>query len=224
MTITIADLTSNVETDTRNIVTGDGIFDNIMETATKHLTAQFNLNRITGVDYATVYLGVMQAALAQATAFTLGQASTNADIDLRLQQEITEFAQTEQVTKEAPASTSVIGIAKAFQTQQTTSLTAKTASETSLLFQKEVTEFAQTDQTAKTAPSASSVMGAQALLSVEQAKGFKWNADQKYLKTILDLKSINTSTAGVASTGVDAINEVGVNNINDRIDAAEPTG
>ena len=174
MPLTIADLTANVVTDSKFKVTGDGILDDIMETVTAHLSAQFSLNRITGTDYATVYLGAMQAAIAQAVQYTIGQAKSNA--------------------------------------------------ETALLFQKEITEFAQTDQLTKIPPTATSVMGAQADLSIEQAKGFKWNADQKYLKTILDAWSINITTAGVAATGVDAINEVGVNNINDRIDAGEPIG
>jgi hypothetical protein len=224
MTISIADLTSNVQTDTKFIVTGDGILDDIMETVNKHLDAQFKLNRIIGTDYATVYLGALQAAMSQAVAYTLGQAKANSDIDLILQKEITEFAQTEQLTKIAPTSTSVIGIQEALVIQQTASMAAKTVSETSLLLQKEITEFAQTDQSTKVAPSATSVMGAQALLSVEQAKGFKWNADNKHFKTITDMWSINTSTAGVAATGVDAINAVGVGNINDQIADAKPTG
>ena len=174
MTITVADLTSNVVTDSNYKVTGDGILDDMMETVTMHLDAQFKLGRITGTEYATVYLAAVQSVMAQAVQYTVGQAKANSEIDL--------------------------------------------------LFQKEITEFAQTDQLTKIAPSATSVMGAQALLSIEQAKGFKWNADQKYLKTILDAWSINISTAGVAATGVDAINEVGVNNINDRIDAGEPLG
>ena len=66
-------------------------------------------------------------------------------------------------------------------------------------------------------------MGRAAALSAEQAKGFKWNADQKYLKTLLDAWSINVSTAGVAATGVTAINETGTNNINTQITNAEPT-
>ena len=63
-----------------------------------------------------------------------------------------------------------------------------------------------------------------AALSAEQAKGFKWNADQKYLKTILDAWSINISTAGVPATQVAAINATGTDNINDHIANAEPTG
>tara|TARA_R110000787_G_scaffold70060_4_gene155750 strand:+ start:1516 stop:2046 length:531 start_codon:yes stop_codon:yes gene_type:complete len=173
MTVSIANLTTNIVTSATNVVTGDGVLDDMMETVNAHLAAQFNLGRITGTDYATVYLTAIQAALQQAVAYTLGIQKGNA--------------------------------------------------EESLLNQKEITEFAQTDQTSKTAPSVTSVMGAQAALSVEQAKGFKWNADQKYLKTILDAWAINTSTAGVAATTVTAINSGGVGtDLNQHIVDAEP--
>jgi len=174
MTLTIANLTTNVSTSATYEVTGDGVLDDLMETVNAHLDAQFKLGRITGTDYATVYLGAMQAAVQQAVAYTLGMEKTNAEVDL--------------------------------------------------LTQKGITEFAQTNQTTKVAADANSTVGKQQTLYGEQAKGFKWNADQKYLKTLLDAWSINISTAGVAATGVTAINEVGVGNINTQIANAEPTG
>ena len=174
MAITIANLTAGVSTDASNVVTGTGVLDDMMETVNAHMAAQFNLGRITGSDYATVYLTAIQATLQHAVAYTVGMQKGNA--------------------------------------------------EESLLLQKEVTEFAQTDRSTKVAPTTTSIMGAQAALSVEQAKGFKWNADQKYLKTILDAWSINISTAGVAATGVVAINETGTGNVNTQITNAEPTG
>ena len=174
MPLTIADLTANVTTSADNVVTGTGVLDDMMETVNSHLAAQFNLGRITGSDYATVYLTAMQATVQQAVAYTLGQAKTN--------------------------------------------------SETSLLFQKEITEFSQSEQTTKVAASTTSVIGRANNLSGEQAKGFKWNADQKYLKTLLDAWAVNISTAGVASTGVTALNITGTGNINTQITNAEPTG
>lgn len=170
MTITIDNLTKNVATSESNVVTGDGILDDLMETVTAHLEAQFKLGRITGPDYAKVYLGIMQSTLQAAASYTLGQEKANA--------------------------------------------------ESSLLFQKEITEFAQTDQSTKVAPTAASIMGTQALLSIEQAKGFLWNADQKYLKTLLDAWAINTSTAGVPNTGITAIQDSGMNT---QISNAEPS-
>ena len=173
MAITIANLTAGVSTDASNVVTGTGVFDDMMETVNAHMAAQFNLGRITGSDYATVYLTAIQATVQQAVAYTIGVQKGNA--------------------------------------------------EESLLFQKEITEFAQTEKTTKTAPTSTSVIGKANTLVTEQAKGFQWNADQKYLKTLLDAWSINISTAGVAATGVTAINESGTGNINTQIANAEPT-
>ena len=173
MAITISDLTAGVATDASNVVTGTGVFDDMMETVNAHMAAQFNLGRITGSDYATVYLTAIQAAVQQAVAYTIGMQKGNA--------------------------------------------------EESLLFQKEITEFAQTEQSTKVAPTATSVVGKADNLVSEQAKGFQWNADQKYLKTLLDAWSINISTAGVASTGVVALNTTGTGNINTQIANAEPT-
>ena len=44
---------------TNNVVTGSGVFDDLMEAVTTHLEAQYQLGRITGGDFATVYLGAM---------------------------------------------------------------------------------------------------------------------------------------------------------------------
>ena len=72
-TITNATLTQGSSlTVTNNVVTGSGSFDDLMEAVNIHLDAQFNIGRITGSDYATVYLGAMQAALQNSVAFTLG--------------------------------------------------------------------------------------------------------------------------------------------------------
>jgi len=276
MPLTIANVTNNSVIASDNTVTGDGIFDDLMETVNRHLEAQHNLNRITSVDYANVYLGALQTTLQQAVGYVLGQEKTNADVSLTTAQEtlaaaqtalitqqvLTEIQHTIKVTKDVIVSTNqgtllanqalsevanellidankllvdnkaATELAQELQIDaqtallgvQATSIVDKTAAEVSILGQKEITEFAQTGQTTKTPATSTSIMGAQSNLSIQQAKGFKWNADQKYLKTILDAWSINVSTAGVAATGVTAINEVGTNNLNDRIDAAEPTG
>jgi len=177
MALTNASLTlGSTLTVTNNVVTGTGVFDDLMEAVTTHLEAQFQLGRITGGDFATVYLGAMQSALQQSVAYSIGAEKTNAEVPLINQKQTTEYGQT-----------------------LTTSLTG--------------------------APSATSVLGKQINLYGEQAKGFKWNADQKYLKTLLDAWAINISTAGVPATNVVAINAGGVGvDLNDHIDNAEPTG
>ena len=64
----IKEFTNNVEIDTNTYtVNGDGIFDILMMTATKHLAAQYKANRIRQEDYANAYIDIykttMQAAL-----------------------------------------------------------------------------------------------------------------------------------------------------------------
>ena len=175
-TLTNATLTLGASlTVTNNVVTGTGVFDDLMEAVTTHLEAQYQLGRITGGDFATVYLGAMQSALQQSVAYAIGAEKTNAEV--------------------------------------------------LLITQKKVTEYGQTLQTTNATPNANSILGKQATLYGEQAKGFKWNADQKYLKTLLDAWAINISTAGVAATNVVAINAGGVGtDLNDHITNSEPTG
>jgi hypothetical protein len=175
MAVANTDLTqgSALTTSADYVVTGTGIFDDLMEAVNIHLDAQFQLGRITGADYATVYLGAMQSALQNSASFTLGKEKTNA--------------------------------------------------ESTLIAQKEITEYAQTQQTTKVAPNANSLAGKQANLFGEQAKGFQWNADQKYLKTLMDAWSINISTAGVASTNITFFHATGTGNLNTQITNAEPT-
>lgn len=175
MALTNASLTQGSSvTNTNNVITGTGVFDDLMESVTAHLEAQFQLGRITGGDFATVYLGAMQSALQQSVQYAIGAEKTNAEV--------------------------------------------------TLINQKEVTEYGQTLQSTKTTPNANSTMGKQVTLYGEQAKGFKWNADQKYLKTLLDAWAINVSTAGTAVTGVTALNTTGTGNMNTQITNAEPTG
>ena len=66
--INIEEFTHNVvKDDTTHTVTGEGVFDILMETATKHLLAQYEANRIRGEGYATayvqVYIETLKAAL-----------------------------------------------------------------------------------------------------------------------------------------------------------------
>ena len=154
---------------------GTGNFDQLMKVVTLHLEAQFNAGRITGTDYATVYLGALQSTLAQAVTFTLNMNKANNEADL--------------------------------------------------LAQKKTTEYAQTLVTGETTPNANSVTGKQITLFTEQAKGFKWNAENKYLKTLLDAYAINVSVSKVADSAT-AILQGGTatTSIKGVIDDMKPTG
>ena len=154
---------------------GTGNFDQLMKVVTLHVEAQFNAGRITGTDYATVYLGALQSTLAQAVTFTLNMNKANNEADL--------------------------------------------------LAQKKTTEYAQTLVTGETTPNANSVTGKQITLFTEQAKGFKWNAENKYLKALLDAYAINVSVSKEDDTDTPMLQGGSANtSIRGVIDDMKPTG
>ena len=160
---------------TGNSTDGTGNFDNLMKVVTLHLEKQFTDGRITGTDYATVYLGAFQSTLAQAVSFTLNMNKANEEADL--------------------------------------------------LAQKTTTEYAQTMATGANTPHANSIAGKQITLFTEQAKGFKWNADAKYLKSLLDAYAINVSVSKSDDTATKLLqggdSDIGIDKI---IDDMKPTG
>lgn len=62
-------LPMTVEQLTTGEVGGSGVFDKMMAAADAHLCAQHKANRITGGDYAKVYLGAIQTTMQQAIVF-----------------------------------------------------------------------------------------------------------------------------------------------------------
>lgn len=52
---------------------GTGVFDKLMYAVNKNIQGEYNKGRLKGADYATVYLGSMQATLAQAVQFLLNE-------------------------------------------------------------------------------------------------------------------------------------------------------
>lgn len=60
--------------------TESGIFDKLMKSINSNIEKQYLNNRITGSDYATVYLGSMQAALSQSIQFSLQEDLVEAQV------------------------------------------------------------------------------------------------------------------------------------------------
>ena len=58
---------------TEGTLLGTGVFDKLMATITVHLTEQHTKGRITGAEYASVYLGAVQSAMQQSVSFVLGE-------------------------------------------------------------------------------------------------------------------------------------------------------
>ena len=81
--VDITEFTRNVETrqnqDNEYYVVGDGIFDDLMETATAHLDAQYNNQRIRGELYATTYAEIYKATLEVAANLWIQKAKTQAE-------------------------------------------------------------------------------------------------------------------------------------------------
>ncbi len=77
---------------------GTGCFDQLMNTTKLHLVREYEDDRITKDEYSTVYLGAMQAVLAQSVQYLLNHQSAEkilAEIGLIRQKTATELAQTD---------------------------------------------------------------------------------------------------------------------------------
>ena len=79
--ITIADVTNITDENANN---GTGVFDVLMKSVEAHIESQYG--KITGSDYATVYLGSLQAVLAQSIQFVLQEEAAGLQADLIAEQ------------------------------------------------------------------------------------------------------------------------------------------
>ena len=62
---------------------GNGIFDVIIKAANENIKIQHKTSRITGAEYAEVYLGTMQSAISESMKFLLVKGITEKDIALK---------------------------------------------------------------------------------------------------------------------------------------------
>jgi hypothetical protein len=91
-------LRTPLNTLTTETVDGTGAFDVLMRATKKHLQEEFENQRITGSEYATVYLGALAAVLQTSIQFLLNEQQVNqiaAEIGLIRQKTVTELAQTD---------------------------------------------------------------------------------------------------------------------------------
>ena len=82
--IAITEFTANVKKveDDNGAVTGTGIFDALMNTATKHLQVQFDSGKISGELYANAYIQVYQVTLQTAKDIWLQKGISEAQLAL----------------------------------------------------------------------------------------------------------------------------------------------
>ena len=85
---------------------GTGVFDIIMKAANENIKIQSQTSRITGAEYAEVYLGTMQSAISEAMKFLLAKEITEKEISLKEAQIKTAYV--ERVIKDKEAA--VLGL------------------------------------------------------------------------------------------------------------------
>lgn len=62
---------------------GTGVFDIIMKAANENIKIQNQTSRITGAEYAEVYLGTMQTAISEAMRFLLNKDQSTKDLEVK---------------------------------------------------------------------------------------------------------------------------------------------
>ncbi len=162
---------------TTKVVNGTGIFDELMTAANAHLDSQFKNERITGTQYAEVYLGQLQAVLANAVQFLIERDKTylnnllvNAQINLAEKQIELAEKQLEQADKQLEL------LEKQIELQE---------AQADLARQKIKTEIAQIADTVD-GNAVVGVIGAQVALYKQQTTSYKRDSEQKVMKTLLD--------------------------------------
>ena len=78
--IVVSDIT-NGSLDANGDWVGTGIFDVLMSAVNKNIESQFNKGRIAGADYATAYIGAMNAVLAQSVEYVMKEKVSEAQVD-----------------------------------------------------------------------------------------------------------------------------------------------
>lgn len=174
---------------TRATLDGTGVFDVLMRANKAHLESEFLKNRIKGPEYATVYLGSMEAVLNASVQFLLQKDKNALEAELLEQQVLVAKAevlkanaqvlQIEAQTRNLAAELLVLQAQKCkldaeFDLLKSTNL--KTAEEIALLAWKTTTEKAQTTALGV---DDNSVIGKQKSLYTAQTDGFKRDAEQK---------------------------------------------
>ena len=155
---------------TTKVVNGTGIFDELMTAAHAHLDQEWGKQRITGTQYAEVYLGQMTAVLQQSVVFLVQRDS------IYLNNLLTQ-AQIDKANKELALLDKQIELIEA-------QIASQEANNT-LIAQKVKTEKAQIQDTVDSEVVVG-VTGAQTALYKQQKEGFIRDAEQKALKIISD--------------------------------------
>lgn len=191
--IAVADLTSGA-------VDGSGVFDTLMKANKAHLEAEFAKNRITGADYAKVYLGMIESTMQGAISFLVERDLISLKAELLEKQIANEEKNKELIEAQ------ICKLKAEFDL--TMENVTKTGKETELLAQRTITEKAQTMELGV---DDNSVVGKQKSLYQAQTDGFKRDAEQKVAKMMIDSWSARRMTDdGTVADGVNKLNDASI--------------
>ena len=154
---------------------GTGVFDKLIQSINIYTADQFDQGRITGPDFATVYLGSMQYAIAESMKFVLNEQQIENDIDNKNRMTDAEVAEKYARVQLLDQQRATEGFETAIKDLQNSTLLPA-------------------DNTRKDNESAEKVLLLQA-----QTLGFASDTKQKVLKQMLDGYAVNLSIAGSAN-------------------------
>lgn len=166
--ITISDLTQGT-------VNGTGVFDELMKAVNAQIDYQFKQTRLQGSDFATVYLGSMQATLNAALNFLNNRDKLALEANL-IEEQINSEKLNQLLIKAQTCKLKA-------EYDLTIATIAKTNKESDLLAQKITTEKAQV---LELGVDDNSVIGRQKALYKAQTDGFKSDKIQKGTKILVD--------------------------------------
>lgn len=196
-------------TDGRYKVTGDGVFDDLMEAVYEHLDSQYKLNRLAGDKYADVYLGSMQSALAAAVQFVLGEQTADKQADL-LQKQI-EHEEIKMDLTRAQIDKVRVDIEKV--KADITHLTYQNQlldNQAELTRAKVCTELAQA---CGPGPVEGTILYAQKKLLEKQEESFDRTNEAKYLQVVLNAQAANSNVSGEPLCAVGAYQASGADSL-----------
>ena len=191
--VVLADLTTAT-------LTGTGVFDVLMRANKAHLEAEFTKGRIKGPEYASVYLGSLEAVLKSSIDFLLQRDKVNQEVKLLEQQTANAVLEGNVLIAQEcklKAEYDVLMLTK-----------QKTIEETNLLLWKTNTEKAQTTSGIA---SSDSVIGKQKELYAAQTAGFARDAEQKAAKVLADTWNVRRTTdEATVADGTNMLNDATV--------------
>jgi len=188
-----------------------GVFDVLMTAMENRLQSQFRQGRITGPEYANVYLGATTAILQQAIQFALTSEEAYQRGLLVAQQVLQSIEETELTKKkiiQTEAETANINAQILKVTAETANTTAqlqligksvlRTEADIALVNQKRITETGQTENVS------GGLIGKQQDLYDAQISGFAHDTAVKSAKVVADIWSVQKSTDPDSTEGLSA--------------------